>query len=131
MTAPLILLPPSEGKADGGTGAPWAPGSMAVDLDGRREKVLDALVKSAKWSAVRRQKLLGVKGDALAAATVRLLRVFLPVTDEQLAAVAHFATPWLCCSRASVTRRSRSWRSRTARPRIAACIRVAASSASV
>jgi cytoplasmic iron level regulating protein YaaA (DUF328/UPF0246 family) len=69
MATPLILLPPSEGKADGGNGAPWAPGTMAVDLDARREKVLDALVKTARWSAVRRQKLLGVKGDALAAAT--------------------------------------------------------------
>ena len=69
MAAPLILLPPSEGKADGGTGAPWAPGTMAVDLDAQRERVLDALVKSARWSAARRQHLLGVKGDALAAAT--------------------------------------------------------------
>jgi len=69
MADPLILLPPSEGKAADGTGAPWAPGTMAVDLDARREKVLDALVKTARWSAVRRQKLLGVKGDALAAAT--------------------------------------------------------------
>ena len=67
--APLILLPPSEGKADGGTGSPWAPGTMAVDLDAQREKVLDALVRTARWSAARRQKLLGVKGDALAAAT--------------------------------------------------------------
>lgn len=69
MAAPLILLPPSEGKADGGTGAAWAPGTMAVDLDAGREKVLDALVATARWSAVRRQQLLGVKGDALAAAT--------------------------------------------------------------
>ena len=44
MADPLILLPPSEGKAAGGTGAPWAPGTMAVDLDALREKVLrDAL----------------------------------------------------------------------------------------
>ena len=31
---PLILLPPSEGKASGGSGPPWAPGCMALDLDG-------------------------------------------------------------------------------------------------
>ena len=35
-TLPLILLPPSEGKAPGGSGAPWSPGSMSVDLDDRR-----------------------------------------------------------------------------------------------
>ncbi len=69
MAAPLILLPPSEGKADGGSGAPWAPGTMAVDLDESRERVLDALVRTARWSAARRQQLLGVKGAALAAAT--------------------------------------------------------------
>ena len=39
----LILLPPSEGKAPGGRGRPWAPATMAVDLDDRRRAVLDAL----------------------------------------------------------------------------------------
>lgn len=40
----LVLLPPSEGKADGGRGAPWSPGSMAVSaLDDARQAVLDAL----------------------------------------------------------------------------------------
>lgn len=69
MAPPLILLPPSEGKAADGTGAAWAPGTMAVDLDDQRAQVLTALERTARWSAVRRQKLLGVKGDALAAAT--------------------------------------------------------------
>ncbi len=66
---PLILLPPSEGKAKGGSGAPWASGSLSVNLDASRFKIATALVKSSKWSADRRSKLLGVKGEALAAAT--------------------------------------------------------------
>lgn len=40
----VILLPPSEGKAPGGDGPPWAPGSMAVaELDPGRAQVLRAL----------------------------------------------------------------------------------------
>ncbi|MFN8019405.1 MAG: peroxide stress protein YaaA [Acidimicrobiales bacterium] len=40
----VILLPPSEGKAPGGDGPPWAPGTMAVaELDGARRQVLRAL----------------------------------------------------------------------------------------
>lgn len=39
-----ILLPPSEGKAPGGSGAPWGPGTMALpDLDADRATVLAAL----------------------------------------------------------------------------------------
>lgn len=40
----LILLPPSEGKAVGGRGRPWRPGTMAVEeLDPFRLRLLDAL----------------------------------------------------------------------------------------
>lgn len=40
----LILLPPSEGKAPGGDGPPWAPGTMAIgELDAARQQVLRAL----------------------------------------------------------------------------------------
>ena len=40
----LVLLPPSEGKSTGGTGAPWAPGmQLFPDLDAQRALVLDAL----------------------------------------------------------------------------------------
>ena len=40
---PVLLLPPSEGKAPGGTGAPWARGTMADPaLDGARHTVLRA-----------------------------------------------------------------------------------------
>jgi cytoplasmic iron level regulating protein YaaA (DUF328/UPF0246 family) len=40
----LILIPPSEGKADGGDGPPWTAGTMAVaELDAARSAVLRAL----------------------------------------------------------------------------------------
>ena len=66
---PLILLPPSEGKAPGGGGAPWEPGTMAVDLDAQRSKLVAALQTAMRGSAAARGRLLGVKGEALAAAT--------------------------------------------------------------
>ena len=68
-TLPLILLPPSEGKASGGDGPAWAPGSMALELDDRRTEVLSALARAMKGSEPSRAHLLGVKGKALAAAT--------------------------------------------------------------
>ncbi len=66
---PLILIPPSEGKAPGGDGPAWAPGTMAVDLDDRRQRMMAALRQAMRRNAAERGKLLGVKGDALAAAT--------------------------------------------------------------
>jgi cytoplasmic iron level regulating protein YaaA (DUF328/UPF0246 family) len=66
---PLILLPPSEGKAAGGVGPVWAPGTMAVDLDGARLEVMAALARAMRGNEGARTKLLGVKGKALAAAT--------------------------------------------------------------
>ena len=66
---PLILLPPSEGKAVGGTGPAWSAGSMSFDLDERRERVIDALERTMRRSGPQRQRLLGVKGIALASAT--------------------------------------------------------------
>jgi hypothetical protein len=39
-----ILLPPSEGKTEGGRGAPWTPGTQAIGaLDGRRGELLGLL----------------------------------------------------------------------------------------
>jgi hypothetical protein len=64
-----ILLPPSEGKASGGDGPPWSPGSMSVDLDGQRLRVAAALRSALRANQAARAKLLGVKGAALAAAT--------------------------------------------------------------
>ena len=66
---PLILLPPSEGKAPGGSGAPWAPGRMTVDVDDRRVEVLEDLARAMRGNESSRQRLLGVRGAALAAAT--------------------------------------------------------------
>ena len=66
---PLILLPPSEGKAPGGGGPPWAPGTLALDLDAQRTRVLRALATAMRGSATSRGRLLGAKGAALAAAT--------------------------------------------------------------
>jgi cytoplasmic iron level regulating protein YaaA (DUF328/UPF0246 family) len=78
---PLILLPPSEGKADGGSGPAWAPGTLVdPDLDDRRAKVLAAMVRTMKRSQAARAKLLGVKGDALAAATAANLEVLTAAT---------------------------------------------------
>lgn len=68
--APLILLPPSERKSTGGTGAPWAPGrGVAPELDARRGEVMAGLVTAMRGSRAARGKLLGVKDVALAAAT--------------------------------------------------------------
>jgi uncharacterized protein len=71
MTAslPLILLPPSEGKASGGNGSPWTPGSMSIDLDEHRAAALIALAKAMRGSEAARAKLLDVKGRALHTAT--------------------------------------------------------------
>lgn len=66
---PLILIPPSEGKAPGGDGPAWSPATMSVDLDARRRKVMSALRTAMRSNEAARHKLLGVKGVALAAAT--------------------------------------------------------------
>lgn len=72
---PLLLLPPSEGKSDGGTGPAWAPGTMRYDLDDGRERCMRALIQAMKWSGPRRSALLGVKGASLDAATAANLSV--------------------------------------------------------
>ena len=69
-TLPLILLPPSEGKAGGGEGPPWTPGSLSIDLDAQRNAAIRALATAMRGDEASRAKLLGVKGTALAAATV-------------------------------------------------------------
>ena len=66
---PLILLPPSEGKAAAGTGPPWSPGSMSLALDPQREETLAALAAAMRAPEAARSTLLGVRGKALAAAT--------------------------------------------------------------
>src|SRR4029079_10141284 len=66
---PLILLPPSEGKAPGGEGPPWKRGSLSIDLDTERARVIRALDAAMRSNEASRAKLLDVKGKALAAAT--------------------------------------------------------------
>jgi hypothetical protein len=66
----LMLLPPSEGKAAGGTGAPWEPGTTAIDLDERRSDVMAALARAMRQNQAARTQLLGVRGTALATATL-------------------------------------------------------------
>ena len=66
---PLILLPPSEGKAPGGDGPPWERGSLSIDLDAERKRVIRALAAAMKGDEASRAKLLDVKGKALVAAT--------------------------------------------------------------
>jgi uncharacterized protein len=62
----LILVPPSEGKAKGGDGPSWAAGTSQFDaLDRPRRTVMAALQKGLGEDPAA---LLGVKGDALAAA---------------------------------------------------------------
>ena len=69
MPPPIILLPPSERKAPGGDGAAWLPGSISFpELDASRHKIAAALKRVSRQSAAVNAKLLGVKGDALAAA---------------------------------------------------------------
>ena len=74
----LILLPPSEGKAPGGDGPPWAPGTMAVDeLDGARQRVLRALGRShpaaTEPTAPAIERYTGVLYRELDAASLRCL----------------------------------------------------------
>lgn len=66
---PLILLPPSEGKAAGGDGLRWSAGSMSLALDDQRATVLTALATAMRAPEPARSALLGVKGKALLAAT--------------------------------------------------------------
>ena len=64
-SAPLILLPPSEGKASGGEGAPLDLGSLSFEsLNPTRARLAKALVQLSRRPRVAR-KLLGVKGAAL------------------------------------------------------------------
>jgi len=70
MPAPLILLPPSEGKATGGEGGPWESVDQSFPglADPRRE-VVNALVEAMRGSPEARSKLLGVKAAKAEEAT--------------------------------------------------------------
>ena len=72
MATPLILLPPSEGKAGGGTGSPWADSPQSFpDLSVHRRKVIAALADAMAGPVEARSRILGVgpaKADEAAAA---------------------------------------------------------------
>lgn len=69
-TRQLVLLPPSEGKASGGRGKPWAPGRMReAAADGARAELLTALAAAMDAPEATRAQLLKVTGEGLAAAT--------------------------------------------------------------
>jgi cytoplasmic iron level regulating protein YaaA (DUF328/UPF0246 family) len=69
-TAPVILLPPSEGKADGGTGKALRIANLSFpELEEHRATLRAALGAAMKGKEPGRAKLLGVKDKALAAAT--------------------------------------------------------------
>lgn len=58
----VVLLPPSEGKAPGGHGSPWAPEQGRFPgLSPQRQRIAKALARANGGS----QKLLGVKGEQL------------------------------------------------------------------
>jgi len=77
MAAPLILIPPSEGKAAGGTGPPWHTGEARPTgvLDAARREVIAALARAMHDDLTARRKLLGVGEVAAAHATAANLAV--------------------------------------------------------
>ena len=86
-TAPVILLPPSEGKAGGGNGPKVQVSNLSFpQLESARNTVRSALAASMKTNEAARSKLLGVKGVALENATatnrVVLTSPTLPAIDR-------------------------------------------------
>ena len=68
--APVLLLPPSEGKASGGRGRPLRLDRLSFpELADQRDRTIDALARAMRASVASRATLLGVKGDVLADAT--------------------------------------------------------------
>ena len=66
LKAPVILLPPSEGKAHGGGGAVWSTGRHAFrELDGHRVAVRDAVRRAIARGEPEAARLLGVRGRHL------------------------------------------------------------------
>jgi cytoplasmic iron level regulating protein YaaA (DUF328/UPF0246 family) len=76
VPAPVLLLPPSEGKAPGGDGPPWreAPHRLA-ELDEARAAVIAALRRAMRGSKAASRTLLGVGEDAAAVARAANLAV--------------------------------------------------------
>lgn len=73
---PLVLLPPSEGKAPGGRGRPLSLARLSFPILGdQRERTIDALVRAMRSPVAARAKLLGVKGEVLTDATAADLAI--------------------------------------------------------
>lgn len=69
-TRPVVLLPPSEGKATGGSGRPLRLDRLSfAALTDTRERMIDAVIRAMRSPVATRQKLLGVTGSTLAEAT--------------------------------------------------------------
>ena len=76
MATPLILLPPSEGKASGGNGPPWQEAAQSfADLNDHRRNVVAALIEAMGESVEARSKLLGVKAAKTSDATAANLAI--------------------------------------------------------
>lgn len=74
--APVLLLPPSEGKSTGGRGRPMRVDRLSFpSLTEQRQRTIDALARAMRASVATRTKMLGVKGDALAHATAANLAI--------------------------------------------------------
>ncbi len=70
MAAPLILIPPSEGKASGGSRTPWEQRTRRTALlDPARREVIAALMNAMCGDLPARTKLLGVGEAGTAEAT--------------------------------------------------------------
>ena len=65
----MILLPPSQGKADGGDGPPWERAQTAFpELLAERRRVRDAARAALRAGDGGAERLLGARGDHLAPA---------------------------------------------------------------
>ncbi len=85
---PLILLPPSEGKAQGGEGRPWENTDQSFpELAEPRQEVIAALFEAMGEAPETRSKLLGVKGGRAEEATAANLAV---PTAPTMAAIGRY-----------------------------------------
>ena len=74
MPKPILLIPPSEGKAPGGDGPPWSDGARAFpQLDPARREVISALRRAMRGDLSSAARLLGVGASAAAEAVSRNL----------------------------------------------------------
>ncbi len=65
----MILLPPSQGKADGGSGPPWERARTAFpELSAERRRVRDAVRTALRAGDGAAERLLGARGEHLARA---------------------------------------------------------------